>query len=129
MRAPDAARTFSTNSGRKRSISNETAPPGLAIKSTAPSSIASSVASAPSAVSEEIITTGRGASINQAIEAFNPFFRHLTPVMQTLSAPDTKLQNFFKNIGQASAEVAPVAADAAQPTGAPPDPARRPRAP
>jgi ABC-type transporter Mla subunit MlaD len=52
---------------------------------------------------------GRGASINEAIAAFNPFFRHLTPVMQTLSNPDTKLENFFKNIGRASAQVAPVA--------------------
>jgi virulence factor Mce-like protein len=52
---------------------------------------------------------GRGESINEAIAAFNPFFRHLTPVMQTLSNPNTELKNFFKNIGQASAEVAPVA--------------------
>jgi len=52
---------------------------------------------------------GRGASINEAIAALNPFFLHLTPVMRTLSAPDTELRNFFKNIGRASAEVAPVA--------------------
>jgi virulence factor Mce-like protein len=52
---------------------------------------------------------GRGASINQAIEAFNPFFKHLTPVMQTLSARDTHLENFFKNIGHAAEEVVPVA--------------------
>jgi phospholipid/cholesterol/gamma-HCH transport system substrate-binding protein len=52
---------------------------------------------------------GRGASINRAIAAFNPFFQHLTPVMQTLSDPDTELQNFFKNINQASEQVAPVA--------------------
>ena len=31
---------------------------------------------------------GRGASINQAIAAFNPLFKHLTPVMQTLSDPE-----------------------------------------
>ena len=52
---------------------------------------------------------GRGASINEAIGAFNPFFRHLTPVMNTLAAPNTELRNFFKNMGQAAAEVAPVA--------------------
>jgi virulence factor Mce-like protein len=52
---------------------------------------------------------GRGASINEAIGAFNPFFKHLTPVMQTLSDPNTRLVNFFKNINQASAEVVPVA--------------------
>jgi virulence factor Mce-like protein len=52
---------------------------------------------------------GRGPSINEAIAAFNPFFTHLTPVMKTLSDPGTRLQNFFKNINQASAEVLPVA--------------------
>src|SRR4051812_46842795 len=52
---------------------------------------------------------GRGPSINQAIGAFNPFFKHLTPVMRTLSDPNTRLVNFFKNINQASAEVVPVA--------------------
>jgi virulence factor Mce-like protein len=52
---------------------------------------------------------GRGASINEAIAAFNPFFRHLTPVMKTLDNPNTQLDQFFKNIGHASAEVAPVA--------------------
>src|SRR5207245_4740023 len=52
---------------------------------------------------------GRGESINQAIAAFNPFFRHLTPVMKTLDAPDTRLGDFFRNLGHAAAEVAPVA--------------------
>src|SRR5439155_345040 len=52
---------------------------------------------------------GRGTSINEAIAAFNPFFKHLTPVMKTLSDPNTELVNFFKNINQASAEVVPVA--------------------
>jgi ABC-type transporter Mla subunit MlaD len=52
---------------------------------------------------------GRGSSINQAIAAFNPFFRHLTPVMRTLSAPDTRLDNFFRAINQASEQVVPVA--------------------
>jgi virulence factor Mce-like protein len=52
---------------------------------------------------------GRGSSINEAIGAFNPFFKHLTPVMKTLDNPNTHLTDFFKNIGRASAEVAPVA--------------------
>ncbi|MEA2483297.1 MAG: phospholipid/cholesterol/gamma-HCH transport system substrate-binding protein, partial [Thermoleophilaceae bacterium] len=52
---------------------------------------------------------GRGASINEAIQAFNPFFKHLAPVMKTLSDPKTHLDQFFKNINQASAEVVPVA--------------------
>src|SRR4051795_6316390 len=51
----------------------------------------------------------RGASINQAIAAFNPFFKHLTPVMRTLSAPQTRLDNFFRSINQASSQVVPVA--------------------
>src|SRR4051794_20987812 len=52
---------------------------------------------------------GRGTSINQAVAAFNPFFRHLTPVMRTLSAPQTRLDNFFRSINQASEQVVPVA--------------------
>src|SRR3954468_20571527 len=52
---------------------------------------------------------GRGSSINEAIAAFNPFFKHLTPVMKTLSAPNTRLVNFFRNINQASEQVVPVA--------------------
>src|SRR4051794_39771547 len=51
----------------------------------------------------------RGTSINEAIHAFNPLFTHLTPVMQKLSDPDTRLVNFFKNINQASEQVVPVA--------------------
>src|SRR3954464_4813552 len=52
---------------------------------------------------------GRGSSINEAIAAFNPFFTHLTPVMKTLSDPNTRIENFFKNINQASEQVVPVA--------------------
>ena len=51
---------------------------------------------------------GRGQSLNEAIAAFNPFFKSLTPVMRNLSDPDTRLENFFKNIGRASREVVPV---------------------
>jgi len=51
----------------------------------------------------------RGASLNEAIAALNPFFRHLTPVARTLAAPNTRLRDFFKNIGQAAAQAAPVA--------------------
>jgi virulence factor Mce-like protein len=52
---------------------------------------------------------GRGESLNAAIQALNPFLVHLTPVMQNLSNPNTHLVDFFKEIGKASAEVAPVA--------------------
>ena len=53
--------------------------------------------------------TGRGQSISTAIEALNPFFRHLTPVMRTLADPDTQLDQFFLQLGRAAARVAPVA--------------------
>ena len=46
---------------------------------------------------------GRGASLNEAIEALNPFFLHLTPVMQNLADPRTDLDQFFRALGRASA--------------------------
>ena len=52
---------------------------------------------------------GRGNSINSAIQALNPLFTHLTPVMKTLNDPDTELDQFFLQIGRTSAQVAPVA--------------------
>ena len=52
---------------------------------------------------------GRGQSLNRAIEALNPFFRALTPVMENLSNPRTQLDQFFLQIGRASAQAAPVA--------------------
>jgi virulence factor Mce-like protein len=52
---------------------------------------------------------GRGASLNRAIEAFRPLFTHLTPVMRNLSDPQTELDEFFKQIGAAAKQVAPVA--------------------
>jgi virulence factor Mce-like protein len=52
---------------------------------------------------------GRGASLNRAIESLNPLFRYLTPVMENLSDPDTELDQFFLQIGRASAQAAPVA--------------------
>jgi virulence factor Mce-like protein len=52
---------------------------------------------------------GRGASLNEAIEGLNPFFTYLTPVMQNLSDPRTRLNQFFRQIGATAAQVAPVA--------------------
>jgi virulence factor Mce-like protein len=52
---------------------------------------------------------GRGQSINAALEGLNPFFEYLTPVMRNLSDERTRLDEFFKQIGAASAQVAPVA--------------------
>jgi virulence factor Mce-like protein len=52
---------------------------------------------------------GRGQSLNTAIEALNPFLRSLVPVMQNLSDPDTQLEQFFRQLGRTTAQVAPVA--------------------
>jgi virulence factor Mce-like protein len=52
---------------------------------------------------------GRGSSLNTAIEALNPLFKSLTPVMRNLGDPRTELDQFFLQLGRASAQVAPVA--------------------
>src|SRR4051794_1547316 len=57
---------------------------------------------------------GRGQSLNTAIEALNPFVKYLTPVMSNLADPRTELDQFFRQIGRASAQVAPVAHTQAQ---------------
>src|SRR5918997_4108100 len=53
--------------------------------------------------------SGRGRSINLAIQSFVPFFTHLEPVMRNLSDPDTQLGRFFRESGRLSAQIAPVA--------------------
>lgn len=52
---------------------------------------------------------GRGEDINRAIAGLNPFFRYLTPVMRNLSDKRTALDQFFRQIGAVTAQVAPVA--------------------
>jgi virulence factor Mce-like protein len=52
---------------------------------------------------------GRGPSLNQAIAELNPFVRHLTPVMRSLSDPGAELDRLFPALGRAAAEAAPVA--------------------
>jgi virulence factor Mce-like protein len=52
---------------------------------------------------------GRGESINEAIANFRPFFTYLEPVMSNLADPRTQLDEFFKQIGRAAAQAAPVA--------------------
>jgi virulence factor Mce-like protein len=52
---------------------------------------------------------GRGQSINEAIEDFVPFMRHLEPVMRNLSAERTELRNLFPELREFSGQVAPVA--------------------
>ena len=53
--------------------------------------------------------SGRGSGINEVIRDLRPFFGHLQPVMRTLSDPDTELDNFFRQAGRTSAQLAPVA--------------------
>jgi virulence factor Mce-like protein len=56
---------------------------------------------------------GRGEDINTAIEALVPFLADLEPVMQNLSSRDTRLGRFFKELGDAAEEAAPVAEEQA----------------
>jgi virulence factor Mce-like protein len=56
---------------------------------------------------------GRGQDLNTAIEAFVPLLRDLEPVMRNLSSRRTRLGRFFKALGDAAAEVAPVAEEQA----------------
>ncbi|HEV2075365.1 MAG TPA: MlaD family protein [Thermoleophilaceae bacterium] len=51
---------------------------------------------------------GRGQSINQTIQELPSFFASLTAVMDILNDPETNLDEFFVEIGQTSAQVAPV---------------------
>ena len=53
--------------------------------------------------------SGRGQDINRAIESLAPFLGYLAPVMRNLSDPETELDEFFRQIGRAAAQVAPVA--------------------
>ena len=57
---------------------------------------------------------GRGASLNQAIESFNPLFQNLKPVAEILNSPATSLARFFPELADAARIVAPVAADNAE---------------
>jgi virulence factor Mce-like protein len=52
---------------------------------------------------------GRGPSLNRAIAALAPLFRHLEPVARNLSDPRTELSGFFPRLGRALREIAPVA--------------------
>jgi ABC-type transporter Mla subunit MlaD len=57
---------------------------------------------------------GRGTSLNDAIDSLAPLFRNLTPVMRTLSDPETGLARFFAELGDAARIVAPVAREQAE---------------
>jgi virulence factor Mce-like protein len=53
--------------------------------------------------------TARGASLNRTIEDAPRFLEHLEPVMATLAAPGTELDEFFAELGDFTRIVAPVA--------------------
>jgi ABC-type transporter Mla subunit MlaD len=57
---------------------------------------------------------GRGGDINQFIEGAPALLKVLQPVAQNLAAPQTKLDNLFRGLGQAAAEVAPVGVQQAE---------------
>jgi ABC-type transporter Mla subunit MlaD len=50
----------------------------------------------------------RGPDINQTIQAAPPFLGHLQSVMSNLADPKTKLDTFFKELGDTARVVAPV---------------------
>ena len=56
---------------------------------------------------------GRGRSLNGALGALPGLLRNLQPVAENLSDPRTDLEGFFQGLGQAAAEVAPVAEEQA----------------
>ena len=53
--------------------------------------------------------SGRGNDINETIRDLRPLLTHLEPVFRNLSDPDTELNNFFRQAGRTSAQIAPVA--------------------
>ena len=52
---------------------------------------------------------GRGQDLNRAIASLAPFFRYLQPVAANLADPRTQLDEFFRSLGRAAGEAAPVA--------------------
>ena len=53
--------------------------------------------------------SGRGNAINEIIRDLRPLLFRLEPVFRNLSAPETELDNFFRQAGRTSAQIAPVA--------------------
>jgi ABC-type transporter Mla subunit MlaD len=52
---------------------------------------------------------GRGQDLNEAIGALRPLLEDLEPVARNLASPQTRLDRFFKELGDAAEEAAPVA--------------------
>jgi virulence factor Mce-like protein len=57
---------------------------------------------------------GRGQSVNAALGVLPRLLTNLQPVMENLADPRTDLRGFFRGLGQAAAETAPVAQEQAQ---------------
>jgi ABC-type transporter Mla subunit MlaD len=57
---------------------------------------------------------GRGVSLNDAIRNLDPLFSNLRPVTRALSAPETQLGRFFRELGDSARIVAPVATEQAE---------------
>jgi hypothetical protein len=55
----------------------------------------------------------RGVAINEALGVFPSLLRNLRPVMENLADERTQLPGFFRGLGQAAAEAAPVAEEQA----------------
>jgi ABC-type transporter Mla subunit MlaD len=51
---------------------------------------------------------GRGAAVGRTVEEAPRLFGHLEPVARNLAAPQTKLDTFFKELGDAARIIAPV---------------------
>ena len=99
--APAAARTFATNSGPNTSMCKETAPSGLVTKSTAPRRSASSVASAPSRVSDETISTGQGCSIMiRSRQARPSMLRHMDVERDDIGTDSGELLQPFHSVAR-----------------------------
>jgi virulence factor Mce-like protein len=56
----------------------------------------------------------RGASLNETIQNLNPLFTSLKPVARILTAPNTRLNNFFPALGRTAEVVVPVAEQQAE---------------
>jgi len=53
--------------------------------------------------------SGRGAGINEVIRDARPLFEKVEPVFRNLSSERTELDNFFRQAGRTSGQIAPVA--------------------
>lgn len=53
--------------------------------------------------------SGRGSAINEVIRDARPLFKKVEPVFRNLSSERTELDNFFRQAGRTSGQIAPVA--------------------